>query len=224
MIPVLFIAIALLSYALGAISGVQLLAQFVFHKDLKKLGNGRADYANFVQVFGSKWGPAAILADILKCAIAVLAGGLLMLIVDRSGKYVVLGKFFAGFCVMLGGMYPIQNSLHGNLGVVSCMVTYWLVDWRIGLIATGVYIIVVAFSQYTSLASMAAAVSGPIAAWIFVAPENLKGMSGTVALFMALSVLWRHRGHIFKILERREPKVSWGRAQSSRKKMDSDMT
>ena len=61
---------------------------------------------------------------------------------------------------------------------------------------------------------------GPIAAWIFVAPENLKGLSGTLALFMALVILWRYRGHIIKLLNKREPKVKWGRPTS--KKMDDD--
>ncbi len=221
MIPVLLILTAVLGYGLGALNGPVLLSRFVFHKELTKQGNKRPDYNNFVRVYGTKWGAAVIAADVLKCAIAVLAGGLLMLIVDRNGTYVTVGKLFAGFCAMLGGMYPAHHQFRGNKGVVSCLVTFWLADWRVGLVATGVFVIVVAFAQYLSLASMAAAVAGPIAAWIFVAPENLKGLCGTLALFMALVLLWRHRGHIFKLLNKREPKVKWGRPQNSRK-MDDD--
>ena len=217
----LLILIAIVSYGLGALNGPQLLGRFVFHKELTKQGSGRPDYANFVRVFGSKWGPAAIAVDVLKTAIAVLAGGLLMLIVDKGGSYVTVGKLFAGFCAMLGGIYPVQHRFRGNKGILACMVTFWLADWRIGLVATGVFVIVVAFAQIMSLASMAAAVAGPIAAWIFVAPENLKGLSGTLALFMALVLLWRYRGHIIRIINKREPKVKWGRPASN-KKMDDD--
>ena len=220
MIPVLLILIAVLSYGLGALNGPLVLSRFVFHKDLRKHGSGHANYANFVRVFGSKWGPAAIAVDVLKSIIAVLAGGLIMLIVNREGNYVVVGKLFAGFCNMLGAIYPAQNGFRGTKGILPCMVTYWLADWRIGLVATAVYVIVVAFAQYMSLAAMAAAVMGPIAAWIFVAPEHLKGLSGTLALFMALVILWRYRGHIIKLLNKKEPKVKWGRPTS--KKMDDD--
>ena len=219
-VTLLLILIAIVSYGLGALNSPQLLSTFVFHKDITKQGNKRPDYNNFVRVFGSKWGMAVIAVDVLKSAIAVFAGGLIMLIVNREGNYVTVGKLFAGFCVMLGGMYPVQHQFRGNKGVLACLVAYWLADWRIGLIATGVFVIVVAFAQMMSLAVMAAAVAGPIAAWIFVAPEHLKGLSGTVALFMALAILWRHRGHVIRILNRREPKVKWGRPSS--KKMDDD--
>ena len=218
MIPVLLILTAVLSYGLGAVNGALLLSRFVFHKDLRKYGSGAANYANFVRVFGSKWGPAVIAVDILKSAIAVLAGGLFMMIVGDN--YVIVGKLFAGFCLTLGHMYPIQQQFRGGKGVLCGMTALWLTDWLVGLVATGVFVIVVAFAQYLSLASMAAAVAGPIAAWIFVAPENLKGLCGTLALFMALVLLWRHRGHIFKLLNKKEPKVKWGRPQNTRKTDD----
>ena len=80
MIPVILILIAILSYGLGALSGAMILGRFVFHKDLRKYGSGNVGYTNFVRVFGGKWGPAVIAVDVLKSAIAVLAGGLLMLI------------------------------------------------------------------------------------------------------------------------------------------------
>ena len=215
MIPLLFILIAVLSYGLGALNGPALLSRFVFHKDLRKHGNGKETYANFVRVYGSKWGPAVIAVDILKGAIAVLAGGLLMMIVGAN--YVVVGKLFAGFCLTLGYVYPAQNKFRGSKGVLTCMTALWLADWRVGLIATAAFVIVVAFSQYVSLAGMAACLVGAVATWTFVASENLKGLSGTLALFTALVILWRHRGNIIRILNKREPKVKWGHPQTDRR-------
>ncbi len=217
MIPLLFILIAVVSYGLGALNSAVLLSRFAFHKDLLKSGNGRPTYANFVRVFGSKWGPAVIAVDILKSAIAVLTGGLLMLIVNRDGNYVVVGKLFAGFCLTLGQMYPIQHRLRGGRGVVCCMTTFWLTDWRLGLVATGVFVIVVAFSQYVSLASMTGCLVGALSAWVFIPSENLKGVAGALALFTALVIVWRHRGNIQHILAHREPKVKWGPSQSGRR-------
>ena len=220
MIPVLLILIAILSYGLGALNGSMLIGRFVFHKDIRKYGSGNAGYTNFVRVFGSKWGPAVVAVDILKSAIAVLAGGLLMLIVNKEGLYVVVGKLFAGLCLVLGHMYPIQHQLRGGKGVVCCLTTFWLTDWRVGLVATGVFIIVVAFAQFVSLASMSACVIGAITVFFFTPSENLRGLAGGLALATALFIVWRHRGNISRILAHREPKVKWGHAPSDRRMRD----
>lgn len=220
MIPLLFILIAVISYGLGSLSSAALLSRFVFHKDIRKVGNGRATYANFTHVFGGKWGPAAVAVDVLKSAIAVFAGGLITLIMNGDGDYVVVGKLFAGFCVTLGQMYPVQYQLRGGKGVACCLTTFWLTDWRLGLVATGVFVITVAFSQYVSLAGMAGCLVGALAAWVFIPSENLRGVAGTLAFFTALVIIWRHRGNILKIMSKREPKVKWGSSGSGRRPRD----
>lgn len=214
MIPLLLVITAVIAYFLGSLNGALIISIFVFRKDVRKYGSGNAGYTNFVRVFGNKWGPAVIGVDILKTAIAVLVGALLMSIPGQG--FPVVGKLFAGFCAMLGHVYPVQYQFRGGKGVVCCMTTLWLADWRVGLVASAVYVIVVAFSQYVSLASMCACILGAIATWAFVATENLKGLCGTLVLFMALVILWRHRGNIFRLIERKEPKVKWGRRPESR--------
>lgn len=220
MIPVILILIAILSYGLGALNGAMLLSRFVFHKDIRKYGSGNAGYTNFVRVFGSTWAPAVIAVDILKSAIAVLAGGLLMLFVNRDGLYVPVGKLFAGLCLVLGHMFPFQYQFRGGKGVVCCMTTLWLTDWRVGLVATGVFVIAVAFSQYVSLASISACTVGALAVFLFTASENLRGLAGGLALFTALLIIWRHQSNIQRMLQHREPRVKWGKAQQTRRMRD----
>lgn len=218
MIPLLLILIAVISYFLGSLNGPLLLSRFVFHKDLRKYGSGNAGYTNFVRVFGRKWGAAVIGVDVLKSVVAVLLGALLMSI--PGDGFPVIGKLFAGFCLVLGHVYPVQNKFRGGKGVVCCLTALWLTDWRVGLVLTAVFVAVLAFSQYMSLASMSACVAGAIATWIFVESAQLKGLAGTLALFMALIILWRHRGNIIKLLEHREPKVNWGRQPESKLRDD----
>ena len=220
MITLLFILIAIVSYGLGALNGALLLSKFVFHKDIRQYGSGNAGYTNFVRVFGSTWAPAVIAVDILKSAIAVLAGGLLMLTVNRDGLYVPVGKLFAGLCLVLGHMFPIQFQFRGGKGVVCCLTTLWLTDWRVGLVATAVFIIAIAFSQYVSLASMSACVVGALAVLIFTPAENLRFLAGGLAVVIALLVVWRHTTNIQRILAHKEPKVKWGRSQGRRRMRD----
>ena len=220
MIPLLFILIAAIAYALGAVNTYQLLSRFIFSKDLRKIGNKKISRANFVRAFGNQWGYIAIAVDVIKAAIAVLAGGLLMLIVNQDGTYTVIGRLFAGFCMTLGSIYPIHHQFRGTKGVAACITALWLSDWRVGLVVTAVFIGVVAFSQYVSLAGMCACAMGAVAMWLFIATENMRGTCGTLALFMALAVIWRQRGSIIRILNKREPKVKWGRAQTDRRMKD----
>lgn len=219
MIPLLLIITAVITYFLGSLNGALLLSRFVFGKDIRKYGSGNAGYTNFVRVFGSKWGAAVIAVDILKTVIAVLVGALLMSVPGQG--FPVVGKLFAGFCALMGHVYPVQYKFRGGKGVICCLTTLVLADWRVGLVSIAVYIIVVAFAQYVSLASLCACFVGALATWAFVPAENLKGLCGTLVLFMVLVIVWRHRGNIFRLLEHKEPKVKWGRRPESRLRDDS---
>jgi glycerol-3-phosphate acyltransferase PlsY len=208
MIPLLLILIAAVSYYLGTLNGALLLSKYVFHKDVRRYGSGNAGYTNFIRVFGPKWGMAVIGIDVLKSIIAVLFGSLLMSI--PGDGFPVIGKLFAGFCLVLGHIYPVQHQFRGGKGVICCLTTLCLADWRIGIFALTVFGVVLAFSQTMSLASLCACVTGVFATWIFVETEQLKGLAGTLVLFTVLVILWRHRGNIIRLIEHREPKVKWG--------------
>ena len=218
MIPLLLILIAAISYFLGSLSSPILLAKYVFHKDISKQSRGVVGYSTFVRNFGQKWGLAVIGADIVKSVVAVLIGGLLMKI-PGSG-FPVIGKLFAGFCLVLGDMYPIQRKFRGGKGVICLYTALWLTDWRVGLFVIGVFIAVLALSQYLSLASLAGCFTGVVATWIFVEDAQMKGLAGVLVLFSFLAILWRHRGNIQKLLAKKEPKVTWGRKPEQRVRED----
>ena len=208
MIPLLLIVIAAVSYFLGSLSSPLLLAQFVFHKNIRRRGK-TVTLASFVKAFGTKWGAAAVAIDIVKSVIAVLIGALLMGIPGEG--FPVIGKLFAGFCLVLGEVFPVQREFRGGRGVIPLLVALWLTDWRIGILAIGVFVAVLALSQYMSLSSLCACFVGVIGTWIFVDAEQLKGLSGVLVLFSFLVILWRHRGNIEKLIGGKEPKINWGK-------------
>ena len=214
MIPLLLILIAIVSYALGTFNGALFLSKHVFHKDIRNHGSGNAGYTNAARVFGQKGGIAVAVIDVLKSVIAVIFGSLILSI--PGDGFPVIGKLFAGFCVMLGHMYPVQHKFRGGKGVVCLMVTLWLTDWRVGILATGVFVAVLAMWQFMSLASLSACFTGVITTWIFIESEQMKGLAGVLVLFSFLIILWRHRGNIIRLMQKREPKVNWGRQPESR--------
>lgn len=209
MIPLLLILIAVISYLLGTLNGALILSKYVFHKDIRKYGSGNAGYTNFIRLFGTKWGWAVFAIDLVKTVIAVLLGGLLLSI--PGDGFPVIGRLFAGFCTILGHVYPVQYKFRGGKGVVCMIATLWLADWRVGLIASVIFVAVVALTQYMSLASLCASFAGMILTWIFVDAEQMKGLAGVLVMFSFLVILWRHRGNVFRLIEKKEPKFRWGR-------------
>ena len=209
MIPLLLSLIALIAYIFGGINSSVFISNKIFQKDVRRYGSHNASFANFIQVFGQKWGAAVILIDVVKTAIPCFIGMLLMKI-PGSG-FGTLGVLFAGFCTVLGDCYPWRFRFKGNFGVVSCLTALWIADWRVGLLSSAVYGIVLAFTRLNSLAGMLLAFSGSLFSWCFVSAENCKGLCGLLALFSAVVIIFRQREALLRILNGRESRVHWGK-------------
>lgn len=214
MIPLLLVIVAALSYFIGTVSMARILAAFALKKPIRK--GGYVGYAAFDRMFGRKWAVALVAADAAKTAVAVLIGGLLMLIPGNG--FPVIGRLFAGMCAVIGDIHPYQTKLRGGHGVVCLMTTLWLADWRIGLVSLAILVFVVAISQYMSLACLAGSLVGALATWMFVEAEQMKGVAGLIVFVAFLFILWRYRANVARLIrkDRPEPKVNWGRRPESR--------
>ena len=217
MIPLLLILIAAVAYFLGTLSSPLLLAKYVFHKDITPK-RGVVGYNTIVRHFGRKWGLAVIGGDVVKAAIPAVLGSLLMRIPGQG--FPVIGALFAGFCVVLGDVFPFQRQFRGGKGVICLFTALWIADWRAGVFVTGVFIAVLALSQYLTLASLAGCVTGMLAMWVFTDPTQCKGLAGLLVLFATLFIVWRHMASISKLLSHKEKKINWGRAPESRLRED----
>jgi len=216
MIPLLLVVIAAVSYFIGTISMGRILAAYAIRKPIRKAGY--VSYAVFDRLYGRKWAVALVAADIVKTAVAVLFGGLLMLI--PGDGFPEIGRLFAGMCVVIGDIHPYQNQLRGGHGVVCLMTALWLTDWRIGLVSLAVLVFVAAITQYMSLACLAGSFMGVLATWMFVESEQMKGVAGLIVLVAFLFILWRYRGNVMRLMDKEhpEPKVNWGKRAESKLK------
>ena len=214
MIPLLLVIIAAVSYFIGTISSARLIAQFALHKPIRK--RGYVGYGDFDRMFGRKWAIIYIAADVVKTAIAVLIGWLLMLI--PGGGFPDIGRLFAGLCVVIGDIHPYQTQLRGGYGVVCLLTALCLTDWRIGIVAIAVTAAVAATTQFMSLACVAGSLAGALGAWVFVDSSQMKGVAGLIVFVAFLFILWRYRANIMRIIRRdpAEPRVNWGRRPESR--------
>ena len=198
MIPGLLAAIAVFSYLLGGLNGAIIASKYVFHRDVRDYGSGNAGLTNFYRTFGAPGLAIVIGTDVLKTVIAVVAGGLIMGTQGAAST----GQVFAGFCVMLGHIYPVFYGFRGGKGVLCAETMLLIVSFPTGLVSLLIFVGIVWATRYVSLGSVAAAVSLPFTTY-FVFHNTACTVLGTC---ISLLVLWAHRSNIKRLLSGTESK------------------
>ncbi len=202
--------IVVISYLLGSINS-SILVSRTFHKvDIRQYGSGNAGSTNAFRVMGKKWAIPVVLFDLLKGALAVWFG-YLMLSGAGEGN---LGKLIAGVAAIVGHIFPVFFEFRGGKGVMTTAAIVALVDWRAFLIVMGVFLIATLLTRWVSLGSILAAAGIPVAMYVFHA-----GGGRETAIFVAVSavisliVIIMHRENIKRILAGTERRFSFkGRA------------
>ena len=205
------ILIAIISYALGSLNGAIIAGHFILHKDVRRYGSRNAGLTNYYRNFGTTGIIVLVLIDVLKTVIAVLIGGALMNKVDAKE----VGMLFAGFCVILGHMFPALFQFRGGKGVLSGITMAFLVDWRVGLCCLLTFLILLLFTRYVSLGSVVGSALCPVYLWIF-GHERLSIILGALC---ALLIVIKHAENIVRLISGTERRIDLG---GSRKRREED--
>ena len=127
----LLLLTAFIAYTTGSISTRRVASRYVFRRDLLKLGKGNVWLSNFRRLFGPlgflKLGAVEIVKDLLP----LLIGALLIGIRGRAD----IGRVFAGFCLMMGRLWPVFNRYRGGHGCIALILIGLLVDPSVGVSA-----------------------------------------------------------------------------------------
>lgn len=194
---------AVCAYFLGGINGSIIVSKYIFHKDVRKYGSGNAGLTNFFRTFGPVGVALVILIDVVKSIVAVAIGGGLLGIVD----YKVVGQIFAGFCLMMGHIFPAFYQFKGGKGVLCAGVMAIMIDWRVGLCCWVAFIVVVIFTRFVSLGSMISSLLCPIFMIIF----SFEGIECVLALLCALLIVVKHAENIVRLIGGTENRLDFGK-------------
>ena len=200
MIPGLLAAIAVFSYLLGGLNGAIIASKYVFHRDVRDYGSGNAGLTNFFRTFGAPGLAIVIGTDVLKTVIAVVAGGLIMGTQGAAST----GQVFAGFCVMLGHIYPVFYGFRGGKGVLCAETMLLIVSFPTGLVSLLIFVGIVWATRYVSLGSICGALIAPIG--VLAACGKLPAL---LSLFCVILLVVKHRSNIGRLIRHKESKLSF---------------
>lgn len=193
----------LVSYLLGCFNGSVMTSHFIIRDDVRQHGSGNAGLTNFYRTYGARYALCVIICDMGKTVLACLIGGYLMHWV--AGDW-TLGLLIAGIGCELGHMFPVFFGLRGGKGILSGGVLVLLLDWRVALIAWGLFVSLWLLTRYVSLGSVAATASMPVSVFFLLGHNWLYTV---LSAAIAALVIWCHRGNIQRLLSGTEKKFHW---------------
>lgn len=193
----------LVSYLLGCFNGSVMTSHFIIRDDVRQHGSGNAGLTNFYRTYGARYALCVIICDMGKTVLACLIGGYLMHWVVGDWT---LGLLIAGIGCELGHMFPVFFGLRGGKGILSGGVLVLLLDWRVALIAWGLFVSLWLLTRYVSLGSVTATASMPVSGFFLLGHNWLYTV---LSAAIAALVIWCHRGNIQRLLSGTEKKFHW---------------
>lgn len=198
----LLLLVAFVAYTVGSISTLRVASQYVFHRNLEKLGKGNVWISNFRRLYGPLGFVKLTLVEIVKDLLPLLFGALIISFRGRAD----IGKAFAGFCLMMGRLWPVFNRYRGCHGSVALIVIGLLIAPSIGVTAAlGVGLGTWLSKSLTVGAVTGAVVMAAISVMVLEAPQRLILI---LIVLTALLVLVHHIPSLRRLLRHEEEKLS----------------
>ncbi|RXJ70503.1 glycerol-3-phosphate acyltransferase [Veronia nyctiphanis] len=187
----LFMIIA--AYLMGSISSAILVCRALNLPDPRTEGSGNPGATNVLRLGGRLAALLVLVCDMLKGTIPVWLSYYL------GANPFLLGLIAVAAC--LGHMFPIFFQFKGGKGVATALgaIAPIGLDLAGGLIAC--WLLVVAVTQYSSLAAISAVLAAPLFTWL-IKPQ----FTMPVAMLCCL-ILWRHQANIRRLIAGEEPKI-----------------
>ena len=187
-------------YLLGNLNGAVCISALL-HDDVRTHGSGNAGLTNFIRNYGPSKALLVLLIDGLKAVVACVVGGLLM----KEHGYYLEGVAIGGSGAMLGHIYPVFFGFRGGKGALSGLFVVYMIDWRIGLILTTVFLGTYFITHYVSLGSVLAALA-LVTSFALLHHDRIVVM--TVGIVMGLMVIVMHRTNLVRLFRGTERKTN----------------
>ena len=197
------------AYLLGSIPFGLLLTRLFGGGDVRKSGSGNIGATNVARVAGTLPGILTLLFDVAKGAAAVWLAGRVS---NESATWMMI----AALATLLGHCFPIWLKFRGGKGVATAAGAFLVLCPAALLGSVILFLLVVFFWRYISLASISAAASMPLLIYILWALHHAPPPIVTFgALAAAGIIIYKHDGNIQRLVQGEEPKFSFGKKRDA---------
>jgi acyl phosphate:glycerol-3-phosphate acyltransferase len=195
------------SYVLGSLPFGLLLAKLFGGSDVRKSGSGNIGATNVARVAGP-------LAGILTLVLDAAKGGMAVLLAARLSSDSAVWMMIAGLAALVGHCFPVWLRFKGGKGVATAAGIFLALCPLAFLGSLLLFILVVVFWRYVSLASISAAAAIPLLIYLLWVPHHAPPPVITFgALAVALLVIYKHSANMQRLLRGEEPRFSFKRKQ-----------
>ena len=177
---------AIIAYLFGSMDTMVLASNFIFRRNLLRLGDHSSWLSNFRRLFGIKGFFKLFVVEIIKDAIPIVIGSLLLGIRGHAD----VGAAFAGF--------------RGSHATVAMIAAGFAAGTSVGAAAMIAAVGVIAVTRYLSLGTVAGAVVLVMVSVLAVDDSLILRL----ALFTAALVLVKHVPAMIRLMRRTEPRLS----------------
>jgi glycerol-3-phosphate acyltransferase PlsY len=203
---------AVFGYLLGSVPFAVIVSRAFRLADPRSFGSGNPGATNVLRS-GSK--AAALLTLIGDAA----KGWLAMFIAAKTLHSGIPGDgadevaiAIAGVAAFLGHVFPFTLRFRGGKGVATALGVLLGFSGALGGITAGIWLMVVIFTRYSSLAALAAAAAAPVLTWWLLGKVEIVL---AVALMCAV-LIYRHKSNIRNLFSGNEGRVGGPRRVTKR--------
>jgi glycerol-3-phosphate acyltransferase PlsY len=208
-ISLALLTIPLGAYLLGSIPFGLLFTQLFGAGDVRKSGSGNIGATNVARVAGPVPALLTLLFDFAKGAVPVWLAG-------RVSAESAVWMATAAIAALVGHCFPIWLKFRGGKGVATSAGAFLVLCPPALLGSVILFLIVLFFWRYVSLASISAAAAMPLLIYLLWAPHHAPPMVITFgALAAAVIIVYKHDANIQRLAQGEEPKFSLSKKRDS---------
>jgi glycerol-3-phosphate acyltransferase PlsY len=183
-------------YLLGSIPFGLIATRLGGAGDIRNIGSGNIGATNVLRSGRKDLALITLIGDAGKGALAV---GIMCWLTDGNAQMMAL----AGVSAFVGHLFPVWLKFAGGKGVATFFGVLLAACWPVGVLSGATWLVMAAVFRMSSLASLTAAASAPLFAWLTHQPSPIFWMT----VIMAVLIFFRHRENIDRLRKGQEPKI-----------------
>jgi acyl phosphate:glycerol-3-phosphate acyltransferase len=197
------------SYLLGSIPFGVLFTRLFGGGDVRRVGSGNIGATNVARAAGPVAAILTLLCDFAKGAVPVWLAG-------RISNENATWMMIAALAALLGHCFPIWLGFRGGKGVATAAGAFLMLCPPALLGSVMLFLIVLFFWRYVSLASISAAAAMPLLIYLLWAPHHAPPLVVTFgALTAGVIIIYKHDANIQRLVQDEEPKLSLSRKKDA---------